>query len=154
MGRILNNLKISNMQPDNTDELEALKPRSRKRKRKRPRKKKTPNLILLIIERVENYLINCVEWEKEVKPVVNMIEAVFARDGPPELWKAVKRIKKHFDEKIYGVKIIKEGDIIHGDKNEVNRGGKIEKVYSDDNSEIFKLLKILSEKEIWQRLTE
>ena len=106
MGRILNNLKISNMQPDNTDELEALKPRSRKRKRKRPRKKNNPNLILLIIERVENYLINCVEWEKEVKPVVNMIEAVFARDGPPELWKAVKRIKKHFDEKLYGVKIM------------------------------------------------
>lgn len=142
------------MQPEMSDEQEALKPRSRNRKRKRPRKKKTPNLILFIIERVENYLINCVEWEKEVKPVVNMIEAVFARDGPPELWKAVKRIKKHFDEKIYGVKIIKEGDIIHGDKNEVNRGGKMEKFYSDDNSELFKLLEQLYKKGIWQRLTE
>ena len=76
-----------------------------------------------------------------------MTEAVFARDGPPELWKAVKRIKKHFDEKIYGVKIIKEGDIIHGDKNEVNRGGIMEKIYSDDNSEIFKLLKINTTKD-------
>ena len=141
------------MQPEMSDEQEALKPRSRKRKRKRPRKKKNPNLILSIIERVENYLINRVEWD-EVRPVVNMIEAVFARDGPPELWKAVKRIMKHFDEKLYGVKIIKEGDIIHGDKNEVKRGGKIEKIYSDDNSEIFKLLELLNRKGIWQRLTE
>ena len=141
------------MIPDNSDEQEELKPRSHRKGHKRSRKKKTNISFSEAICAFERYCIDRMYWP-DVRPLIDMVEAIFPRGDPPELWSAIKRIKKHFDEKIYGVKIIKEGDIIHGDKNEVNRGGKMEKFYSDDNSELFKLLEQLYKKGIWQRLTE
>lgn len=92
------------MKLESSDEQEALKPQPPKRKKKRLRGKRTITEIKLVIEEVEQYCKGCVEWS-EVKPIVNMLEHLLPRDGPAEIWDAIRRIKEVYMERLYGGKI-------------------------------------------------
>ncbi|MBR2096306.1 MAG: hypothetical protein IKH35_06880 [Prevotella sp.] len=92
------------MTPESSDELEALKPQPSKRKKKRLRNQKTKTEIRLIIEEVEQYCKDCMEWS-EVKPILYMLEKLLPRDGPQEIRDAIKRIKDVYMERLYGKRI-------------------------------------------------
>lgn len=85
-------------------------------------KPETPvGLLLLKIKTIERYCKDCVEWN-EVRPIIHMLEAIVPRDGPPEVWNAIRRIKKHFSVRIYGKSIIaKKVDIGHAKIGAMNK---------------------------------
>ena len=56
------------------------------------------------VHEIEDYCKDCVDWN-EVRPIVNMLESIIPRDGPPELLASIKRIKNEFKKRLYGTKI-------------------------------------------------
>ena len=92
------------MTPECSDEQDALYPQSRKDKKKWLREKNYNPKIILNIEEVEEYCRYCVEWS-EVKPVLDMFEALLPLDGPDELRKVIRRIKQVYMGRLYGSKI-------------------------------------------------
>ncbi len=89
------------MPPECADEKGSLNPQPRNKKKKWLRKKKQNPELILIIKDVENYCRSCVEWS-EVKPILIMLEFLYLRDGPEELWIVIKRIRKEFMGRLYG----------------------------------------------------
>lgn len=59
---------------------------------------------------IEQYCISRFCWE-DAKPTVDMLEAMYSMNPPPQVDAVIKRIKRHFDEKAYG-KDIKANTVI------------------------------------------
>lgn len=120
------------MATTNQDAQDAQRPQPRKKRRKRKKKRLRDELsesLIFLVKPIEEYCKGRVVWETEVCPIINMLEAFNGRDGPPEVLAMIERVKKHFDDKKYGAKIIYQGDTIQGDKNEFSQGAKMEKHY-------------------------
>jgi hypothetical protein len=114
--------KITIMQTKQTkEELGALKPQSPKRKKKRLREMKAIKGVATFIEELKNYGLECVEW-KDAKPFTTVLEFLALRGGHQAAWEASNCIKKHFKKRMYGPKIINQGDRIMGDKNTFRKG--------------------------------
>ena len=87
-----------------SDEQETRKPLSHKRKKKRLRKDNNTNhkkLFEFDIEMIVNYCLNQLRWE-DARPVVEVIERQALLTPSPILTDAIRKIKQHFDHKIYG----------------------------------------------------
>lgn len=124
------------MNQETTDEKEASTPQPRRRRKwLRNLKNKTFVLIIPFVKLIEDYCIHCMKKD-EVIAIVHMLETIIPRDGPPEIRASINRMKKYWDEKEYGVKIIREGDIIQGDKNDFRKGSKMTKMSLKDLSEM------------------
>ena len=120
------------MATTNQDAQDAQRPQPRKKRRKRKKKRLRDELskaLIFLSKPIEEYCKERIDWETEVLPIINMLEAFNGRDGPPEVQAMIRRVMKHFDEKKYGAKIIYQGDTIQGDKNEFSQGAKLEKHY-------------------------
>ena len=118
------------MSPECSDEQESIKPQPWMRKRLRKEKLKTNTKIILDIESIEEYCKDCVEWS-EVKPILDMFEKTMPKDGPPELWTAIKRIKREFKNRLYGQSItaknvVMKNPYVKGPVNSFKHNNKVE----------------------------
>ena len=141
------------MQEDKSDEKEALSPQPRKRKIKNKIKKRLRDitvksfvLFIPFVRLIEEYCINCLN-KYDVFAIVHMLETIVPRDGPPQIWASIERIKKYWDKKLHGAKIIREGDIIHGDKNDFRKGSGLNHIPVMEYDQMTKLVEQLKNKQ-------
>ncbi len=112
---------------ESADELEAVKPQLQKRKK---RLRSVKEKIEISVDELEDYCRDCVDWH-DVRPILNMVQAVVPRNGPPEIWRAVKRIRHEFKKRIYGAKIntknlVMKRPYVKGPLNSFKHNNKIE----------------------------
>ena len=50
---------------------------------------------------LESYCMKLLTWE-EAKPIVDMVEKIYGIDPPPNVKMTICRIKRYFNQKIYG----------------------------------------------------